>query len=70
MKACKIFIMLLLLCKAFIMEAQNQNTPKLVVGIVVDQMRYDYIYKFWENLPKILSNNIIITITNKKIANL
>mgnify|MGYP001390371554 CR=1 FL=1 len=52
------------------MEAQNQNTPKLVVGIVVDQMRYDYIYKFWENLPKILSNNIIITITNKKIANL
>lgn len=23
------------------------QTPKLVVGIVVDQMRYDYIYRFW-----------------------
>jgi predicted AlkP superfamily pyrophosphatase or phosphodiesterase len=29
---------------------QNQKpaeAPKLVVGIVVDQMRYDYIYRFW-----------------------
>ncbi len=25
----------------------TNNTPKLVVGIVVDQMRYDYIYRFW-----------------------
>lgn len=24
------------------------STPKLVVGIVVDQMRYDYIYKYWD----------------------
>ncbi|TXI79446.1 MAG: alkaline phosphatase family protein [Flavobacteriales bacterium] len=24
--------------------------PKLVVGIVVDQMRVDYIYRFWDNL--------------------
>jgi predicted AlkP superfamily pyrophosphatase or phosphodiesterase len=23
--------------------------PKLVVGIVVDQMRYDYIYRFWDD---------------------
>ena len=22
--------------------------PKLVVGIVIDQMRYDYIYRFWD----------------------
>ena len=22
--------------------------PKLIVGIVVDQMRYDYLYKYWE----------------------
>lgn len=29
--------------------AQQKNTPpKLVVGIVVDQMRYDYIWKYWE----------------------
>lgn len=52
MKACKIFIMFLLLCNAFIMEAQNHNTPKLVVGIVVDQMRYDYIYKYWDNFSE------------------
>ncbi len=25
---------------------QSQNRPKLVVGIVVDQMRYDYLYRF------------------------
>lgn len=26
--------------------AQNSGSPKLVVGIVVDQMRYDYLYRF------------------------
>lgn len=25
------------------------NTPKLVVGVVVDQMRYDYLTRFWEH---------------------
>ena len=25
----------------------SQKKPKLIVGIVVDQMRYDYIYRFW-----------------------
>lgn len=34
-------------------EAQNQtdqpfSSPKLVVGIVVDQMRYDYLTRFWD----------------------
>src|ERR1035437_1855528 len=24
------------------------SKPKLVVGIVVDQMRYDYIYRYWD----------------------
>lgn len=28
--------------------SQN-NKPRLVVGIVVDQMRFDYIYKYWDN---------------------
>ncbi|WP_460880149.1 alkaline phosphatase PafA [Pontibacter rugosus] len=32
-------------------EAVNVNTtlqrPKLIVGIVVDQMRYDYLYRYW-----------------------
>ncbi len=27
----------------------NQSKPKIVVGIVVDQMRYDYIYRFWDD---------------------
>ena len=29
-----------------------QNPPKLVVGIVVDQMRYDYIYRFWNQFSE------------------
>ena len=37
---------------AFSSKAQSPNTnadkPKLVVGIVVDQMRYDYLNKFWD----------------------
>lgn len=28
--------------------AQKSTKPKLVVGIVVDQMRYDYLYRFYE----------------------
>ncbi len=28
---------------------QEIEKPKLVVGIVVDQMRYDYIYRFWND---------------------
>ena len=27
----------------------SKEKPKLVVGIVVDQMRYDYIYRFWND---------------------
>jgi predicted AlkP superfamily pyrophosphatase or phosphodiesterase len=27
--------------------AQNPKPPKLVIGIVVDQMRFDYLYKYW-----------------------
>ena len=28
--------------------SQSVDRPKLVVGIVIDQMRYDYIYRFWD----------------------
>jgi predicted AlkP superfamily pyrophosphatase or phosphodiesterase len=28
--------------------AQTIERPKLVVGIVIDQMRYDYIYRYWD----------------------
>lgn len=30
-------------------KKKHYDTPKLVVGIVVDQMRYDYIYKYWDH---------------------
>ena len=29
------------------LHAQSNEKPKLIVGIVVDQMRFDYLYKYW-----------------------
>lgn len=47
----KVFSLLLLLVFSAGVTAQQQpknyERPKLVVGIVVDQMRYDYIPRFW-----------------------
>ncbi|AMM50636.1 hypothetical protein TH61_04835 [Rufibacter sp. DG15C] len=48
-------LVLLFLLLSFSAEAQKRNRsrknlpaqPKLVVGIVVDQMRYDYLYRYW-----------------------
>ena len=37
---------------SFSLKVNTENDlekPKLVVGIVVDQMRYDYIYRFWDD---------------------
>ncbi len=31
-------------------NAQQVDRPKLVVGIVVDQMKFDYIYRYWNKL--------------------
>ena len=31
-------------------QAQPDSRPKLVVGIVVDQMRCDYLYKYWQKM--------------------
>lgn len=33
----------------FTTAAQELNRPKLVVGIVVDQMRYDYLSRYWKD---------------------
>ena len=41
-------VFLLYFFSSFVMVAQPIPKPKLVVGIVVDQMRYDYIYRFWD----------------------
>ena len=45
------FLLGLFLCCFFTISAQNStklDRPKLVVGIVVDQMRYDYLTRFYE----------------------
>ena len=35
---------------SFKVSTENElEKPTLVVGIVVDQMRYDYIYRFWND---------------------
>ncbi|MBL7894135.1 MAG: alkaline phosphatase family protein [Bacteroidia bacterium] len=40
-------LVLLFLSLSLIGFSQNNPKPKLVVGIVVDQMRTDYIYRYW-----------------------
>ena len=37
---------------SFLMIAQTENQPKLVVGIVVDQMRYDYLEKYYNDFSE------------------
>lgn len=44
-------ILALLFLLNFTLVAQV-NQPKLVVGIVVDQMRYDYINRYWEDFSE------------------
>lgn len=43
----KKLVSLILLTLTLSSFAQKNNEPKLVVGIVVDQMRVDYIYRYW-----------------------
>ncbi len=44
------FLALFILLLSF--SAQSQKSPKLIVGIVVDQMCYDYLYRFYPNFSK------------------
>lgn len=43
------FSFIILLSFILSINAQNKYKPKLVVGIVVDQMRYDYLERFYED---------------------
>ncbi|QHT65417.1 alkaline phosphatase family protein [Rhodocytophaga rosea] len=55
MKLTRIVIGLLVLSVHFAFSQQTNSPaaqPKLVIGIVVDQMRYDYIYRFWDKYSK------------------
>lgn len=40
---------LIILSFLFCLQSYSQTKPKLVAGIVVDQMRFDYIFRFWED---------------------
>ena len=40
-------ILFILLLVATGIHAQEPQPPKLIIGIVVDQMRFDYLYKYW-----------------------
>lgn len=42
----KLVLSILLILPAFFTSAQSNKKPKLVVGVVVDQMRYEYLYRF------------------------
>lgn len=42
------FIVALLLGSTLMASSQSVPRPKLVVGIVVDQMRWDYLYRFYD----------------------
>src|SRR6476469_2671785 len=41
------FFLILCFFLSFFSIAQNISRPKLVVGIVIDQMRWDYLYRFY-----------------------
>ncbi len=46
----KVLVLLILFCAVFQLSAQPQfgERPKLVVGIVVDQMRWDYLSRYYD----------------------
>ncbi|HNR06934.1 MAG TPA: alkaline phosphatase family protein [Saprospiraceae bacterium] len=44
----KLLFVSLMTFAGFMAAAQSLDRPKLVVGIVVDQMRHDYLYRYWD----------------------
>ncbi len=44
------FLLLFISTHYIILSQNNPEKPTLVVGIVVEQMRYDFIYKYWDKL--------------------
>ena len=44
----KKWLFMLVLLTGFVFQAYAQERPKLVVGIVVDQMRWDYLYRYYD----------------------
>ena len=48
----RIVFAICLLFSVFFSSAQKSTPPKLVVGIVVDQMMYDYLYRYQDRFSK------------------
>jgi predicted AlkP superfamily pyrophosphatase or phosphodiesterase len=44
----RLLLFISIVISSFQINAQNTNQPKLVIGIVVDQMRWDYLYRYQE----------------------
>ena len=57
-------ILALLFLLNFTLVAQV-NQPKLVVGIVVDQMRYDYINRYWDDFSEENNKKLLAQDENK-----
>ena len=62
----KKLVSLILICISVSVAAQHER-PKLVVGIVVDQMRYDYLTRFWDKygdggFKKLVNNGFNCTV--------
>jgi predicted AlkP superfamily pyrophosphatase or phosphodiesterase len=47
-----LYCLLFLFTLAVSIHAQDKSQPKLVVGVVVDQMRYDYLEKYYEDFDE------------------
>lgn len=50
MKKAILFSLMLACSSSIFAQYQGPDRPKLVVGIVVDQMRVDYLYRYWDQL--------------------
>jgi predicted AlkP superfamily pyrophosphatase or phosphodiesterase len=66
MSLCKIFLFLIF-CLGVLLA---QPVPKLVVGIVIDQMRFDYLYRFKDNYSETGFNRLMNEGSNFTFAHL
>jgi len=63
-----IFVCIILVLPGSVILPQKVDRPKLVVGIVIDQMRYDYLYKYKEYYGKDGFNRLMNDGTNFTFA--
>jgi Type I phosphodiesterase / nucleotide pyrophosphatase len=45
---CLLYFLLLFPVAQYAQRTGKPTPPKLIIGIVVDQMRYDYLYRYWD----------------------